>query len=102
MGKPAPTYKSFGNLWKSMGFLFRNDLLSGWMFQSMLLFYRVPAKHHGGWKKTDLFAGGGSISQGFEETCLAKGKIWMGKTLPLTHRDTLINEVVILEGTTFG
>ena len=48
MGKPAPTYKSFGNLWKPMGFMFGNDLLSGWMFQSMLGFYRVPAKHHGG------------------------------------------------------
>ena len=48
MGKPAPTYKSFGNLWKSMGFLFGNDLLSGWMFHIYASFYRVPVKHHGG------------------------------------------------------
>lgn len=68
-----------------MGFLFGNDLLSGWMFQSMLGFYWVPAKHHGGWKKRIFLLEVGPFPKG-------------GKTLPLTHRDTLINEVVILEG----
>ena len=48
-------------------------------------------------EETDLFAGGGSISQGFEGN-VGKREKMDGKTLPLTHMDTLINEVVILEG----
>ena len=48
-------------------------------------------------EETDLFAGGGSISQGFEGH-VGKREKMDGKTLPLTHTDTLINEVDILEG----
>lgn len=48
-------------------------------------------------EETDLFAGGGSISQGFEGN-VGKREKMDGKTLPLTHTDTLINKVVILEG----
>ena len=85
MGKPAPTYKSFGNLWKSMGFLFGNDLLSGWMFHIYARFLWGTSQTP--WwlmEETDLFAGGGSISQGFEGN-VGKREKMDGKTLPLTH-----------------
>lgn len=63
------------------------------------LCYFLPGTSQTPWwlEETDLFAGGGSISQGFEEH-VGKRENLDGKTLPLTHTDTLINEVVILEG----